>query len=391
MKHIMLRALLLGTVSAVAFLSVQSPVLCDLRQEDGIETRAVLRVAPQVANPKIVGLAVCDVQKYADASNRAYAYGKGIEVDPTRVHQFNTARELSGFVEEHEDGSITVSYKGTTSLRNVFTDLWCNFAFHANGGRYHNGIMEGYKATRAQVVDILSGIAARKGIMLRDLADQITFTGHSLGGGLATIAADDFRRTHGMVTRLVTFAAPRVMDDVCAEEFNAQMRGRALTVVQEADPVPVAMFGTFGAKHVGDKLYLPYHTGTTLHKLLGYRLALEALAQTGRIQTPKKVYAFELSEADGVAGIGGSLWIKDTYAPNPFGLLNKGSKWVSTNIVRPAHYGAKIVKYTLCDAVSKVASSVKSALVTAKEAILSTKDSVVSAAKSTAKWVSSWF
>jgi hypothetical protein len=82
--------------------------------------------------------------------------------------------------------------------------------------------------------------------LLRTLneCEQVVFTGHSLGGAIATIAfsvyrswcrSDSNRRDNAV---LFTFGAPRVGDVPFMQEFSKEHRGRFCHVVHPGDPVP---------------------------------------------------------------------------------------------------------------------------------------------------------
>jgi hypothetical protein len=75
--------------------------------------------------------------------------------------------------------------------------------------------------------------------------DRVIFTGHSLGGAIATIAfaiyrtwcksANTMREDNSV---LITFGAPRVGDVKFMKEFSAKHNGKFCHVVHPGDPVP---------------------------------------------------------------------------------------------------------------------------------------------------------
>lgn len=74
-----------------------------------------------------------------------------------------------------------------------------------------------------------------------DRFDEVIFTGHSLGGAMATVAFAEFQKQSTKKTgRLITFGAPRLGDEACMKEFeaNTNHHGRYLHVINRGDPVP---------------------------------------------------------------------------------------------------------------------------------------------------------
>jgi triacylglycerol lipase len=92
---------------------------------------------------------------------------------------------------------------------------------------------------------------------------RIWFTGHSLGGALATLAADRFPTSAG----LGTIGSPRVGDSAFALSFDARFGSRALRYVSDADlvtqvppPLPLLYRHLGGVRHIdrnGDVSTLP--------------------------------------------------------------------------------------------------------------------------------------
>ncbi len=64
---------------------------------------------------------------------------------------------------------------------------------------------------------------------------KVYFTGHSLGGGIATFAAADFFSTYSL-GEVYTYGKPRVGNKKFVEWFNQNVK--AFRVVHNKDPVP---------------------------------------------------------------------------------------------------------------------------------------------------------
>ncbi len=79
--------------------------------------------------------------------------------------------------------------------------------------------------------------------------DEVIFTGHSLGGAIATIAFAAYsewceRKLIKANSRLITFGAPRIGDQRCIDDFESRFEGRYLHVRHRGDSVPLVP-GTF--------------------------------------------------------------------------------------------------------------------------------------------------
>ena len=104
-------------------------------------------------------------------------------------------------------------------------------------GRVHRGFYEAYQQIEALLLERLS-----------DYPKVIHFTGHSMGGALAPIAAFELKGN-----MLVPFGSPRVAGRNWARKFNRQMIGRCARVVNNVDlvsRVPSAIRFTHVGTHV---------------------------------------------------------------------------------------------------------------------------------------------
>ena len=73
---------------------------------------------------------------------------------------------------------------------------------------------------------------------MRDNQQNLWFTGHSLGGALASIAAGVMAENKYPVYGIYTFASPRLGDDVFAEQLDKAVEGPHFRVVNSLDLVP---------------------------------------------------------------------------------------------------------------------------------------------------------
>lgn len=242
-----------------------------------------------VISRTVAGYTLPQVLDLALASSMAYKDKKGEDLNLseygfTKIYSMKSdsnswfVGDNAAFVGLRHDGSLVLSFAGTTSLRNLATDFWANWAFdHENGGCYHNGIFVAFRSLQDQMMAIFNQIAKEKSVDLSSVIAQTKITGHSLGGAMALIAADTLRRQGFETQGVVTFAAPRVMDMVTAKEYDMAMKDKTLILKQFTDPVPVISPFLLGSKQVGNQVILPFVFDTWQHLLGGYIEALETM------------------------------------------------------------------------------------------------------------------
>eukprot|EP00340_Litonotus_pictus_P010265 CAMPEP_0170514894 /NCGR_PEP_ID=MMETSP0209-20121228/1405_1 /TAXON_ID=665100 ORGANISM="Litonotus pictus, Strain P1" /NCGR_SAMPLE_ID=MMETSP0209 /ASSEMBLY_ACC=CAM_ASM_000301 /LENGTH=312 /DNA_ID=CAMNT_0010799155 /DNA_START=165 /DNA_END=1103 /DNA_ORIENTATION=+ len=149
--------------------------------------------------------------------------------------------------------TLVLSFRGTKNLSNVLTDL--NFApikwdvaqgiktmemedeeANENDIKVHRGFLEAYCSIQAAIQGLFMG-------NFMNGVETVIFTGHSLGGALASICALDFRRMAGIAGNnnlkyhLITFGSPRVGNQIFANNINGMMDVN-MRVVFEDDIVP---------------------------------------------------------------------------------------------------------------------------------------------------------
>lgn len=148
------------------------------------------------------------------------------------LNQSNT----QGFIVSN-DKLIAVVFRGTESsnLHDWFTDLEIDFADNtefAGGIKVHSGF---YKAL-CSVYEALKNFLE----LPNNKGKAIWFTGHSLGGALATLAA--FKLHHegyeNKILGLYTFGQPRVGNVIFAKRFDEKLGHKSYRLVNNNDIVP---------------------------------------------------------------------------------------------------------------------------------------------------------
>lgn len=233
-----------------------------------------------------------DVAKFAERADYAYKIAKNQVVPQKSIKTFKSddsnlynyyMGDNSGYVTTQSDGKIIVSFKGTTSIANLLTDGYCIWKTK-NGGRYHRGIFNAYESIQPALLKILTDIAAEQKTELKDVLSKTIFTGHSLGGGMALIAADLLRREGFDVFGVVSFAAPKVMDDTSVDDYDKVLGSKTVAVEQAGDPIPFLNPFTYFYNQVGCVLKIPFETQIVHHKMQGYINVLNSLTYNATLQ-----------------------------------------------------------------------------------------------------------
>lgn len=165
------------------------------------------------------------------------------------------------------DSDVVVAFRGTSSLRDWLTDSDTKRTHFDGIGHIHAGFGHAWRAIEHALLK-----------RLRKTSKRIWLTGHSLGGALATVAAESMHPEY-YIHRLVTFGSPRVFSPKDARGFRWRMRGRAFRVVHSNDLIP--SFPTcWRYRHVGDLVLIKENgkvvwaadaTDLWLEQILGFR------------------------------------------------------------------------------------------------------------------------
>src|SRR5262245_516119 len=115
----------------------------------------------------------------------------------------------------------------------------------------HHGFREALDAVWPEVVAALTPLADR----------PVWFTGHSLGGALATLAADRCVRQRAMLGLgdlggVYTFGSPLVGNRHFVDGFNSRVHGRSFRFVNDQDGVPRVPPQLLGYRHVNTEHFV---------------------------------------------------------------------------------------------------------------------------------------
>lgn len=152
---------------------------------------------------------------------------------PKKIHFFDDKNKKGGMDTQgfitHSDEIVLISIRGTQETQDFFTDakaVQVQMEQYPDGVRGHIGFYKSFKAIRGFISDYLD----------RFYSDQkIIVVGHSLGGAIATLAADWIKKIRKIEnTILYTFGSPRVGNT----EFVKQSTLTHYRMVAENDPIP---------------------------------------------------------------------------------------------------------------------------------------------------------
>lgn len=140
-----------------------------------------------------------------------------------------------GFV-RRQGKVVLVVFRGTEGVRDWLRNADVRpsrLDFLGERVRVHRGFEDQYHAVRAHV-SMAIGRHYQRG-------DDVVFTGHSLGGALAQLAAVDLATNGGgpVPTRVYTFGSPRVGDGRWVRAYDRTIgEGKTVRFVFQRDPVP---------------------------------------------------------------------------------------------------------------------------------------------------------
>lgn len=140
------------------------------------------------------------------------------------------------------DGAAIIAFAGTDPLRLV--DWATDFDIRPTATGAASGFASAAQSVAAEIETLLTGPLSGKPVFV---------TGHSLGGALAALAAQEIERARaGSVRAVYTFGMPRTGNATFSDSYNAVLGSRTYRLVHADDIVPmVPPSSVQQARHVG--------------------------------------------------------------------------------------------------------------------------------------------
>jgi triacylglycerol lipase len=132
------------------------------------------------------------------------------------------------FVFRHEPGNFTVAIRGTDDPRDMSQNLMAGKLHKIKGvGRVHEGFFNHYSLLAPSILESLG-----------DSPKSVCFTGHSLGGAVAMIAATVLPLPDDTDISCVTFGMPRIGDLAFVTAFEKRIDEiKRIRVADSRDPI----------------------------------------------------------------------------------------------------------------------------------------------------------
>ncbi|MGY4533729.1 triacylglycerol lipase [Pseudomonas sp. TE3786] len=190
------------------------------------------------------------------------------------------ARKTTGFTYGAEgmgtrQGEVVLAFRGTDILQDWLTDGNCGVQQGPSAWLVHAGFNETFKSFREDLDRYMRG---RK-------PSIIHCVGHSLGGALATLAADHLSQAGVGGVKLYTFGSPRVGVAGFARNLTSKLGVENIhRVYHLADPVSmVPIFPFAHAPDDGPVCQLPWGSSFSFdaHKMANYRQSIGDASWTG--------------------------------------------------------------------------------------------------------------
>jgi len=192
----------------------------------------------------------------------------------------------------YED-EIFLIFRGTTTANrkaDILTDARIGITSNSAGLPVHTGF---HHCFTSMLPDIKRFFDEHKGNI-----KVVHCLGHSLGGAVASLAADWVARTHKHPTKLYTFGSPRVGTDWFANSTTSALRKENMhRVYHRTDPVPmVPLYPFMHAPYHGEGHYIysaqPLSSGVA-HKMANYSESVKKKTWEQLCDVPEQPYNIE--------------------------------------------------------------------------------------------------
>lgn len=143
--------------------------------------------------------------KYSNKASRL-AYNKSNHITKINKLASHTCYKTDSYAYTWVNNkSLYISFRGTEKLNDLVFNVDIRQYKHNNDIAIHNGFWTKYKALKNSIKNTIDDITSKTTI------ENVTCTGHSMGGALASICACDLAQDYdNLDMNLYTFGSPRV-------------------------------------------------------------------------------------------------------------------------------------------------------------------------------------
>jgi len=171
---------------------------------------------------------------------------------------YDSSLNVMAFVSTFNDGTVVLAFRGTDfhdiRFRNLQDDLNADqtTVSDCTGCAAHSGILASWRTLESNVVSQLAQHVQSSP------SARLVICGHSLGGGLATLAAYYLVVWHGFNAAnmdVFTYGAPRTLNNAFARHYLATKSWPSWRMTHWLDPIPHLPFMQMGFHHVGTEIF----------------------------------------------------------------------------------------------------------------------------------------
>src|SRR5579872_2966161 len=190
--------------------------------------------------------------------------GEIIDCDSTETRALCLRASTEGFsnLKYGISNSLILAFRGTANLCNWLSDLDCLLTGYPTvdygGCRVHLGFWRAWLSVRDRVAAFLAERYTPN--------TTVYFTGHSLGGALAMLAAHWFHDQFDAIPTTYTFGQPRVGNFHFAANYDLALRPFTFRIVHGDDLVPRVPWLLGGYRHAGRELFYIADTSHASHR-----------------------------------------------------------------------------------------------------------------------------
>ena len=192
----------------------------------------------------------------------------------------------------YNKNKIDICFKGTSNINDFYSNLQiCPSNYFNNTNiQIHNGFLSKYLSLKNSILSIINTI----GINNDSKQIEISFNGHSSGGGIATIAALDFSYIYDNYNiKCYTFGAPIIGNSYFINEFNKRInknRNNSYRIINEYDIIPyLNLYENTDINDMNIKLNSNNNDNKSYHE---QEIKLKNVKKTPLIKIIKNIYEY---------------------------------------------------------------------------------------------------